>query len=136
MSSAPFWNTCSHDEIEAMTLIADPWWLSAVLAAALLLDALASIKPPMFIQKCLEGVRFPRDWWWTLIVIKLAATTGLVVGFWIPGVGLATTCAVVVYFVAASCAHVRAHFLKQEFWVNCLGMLAIAVAALVFGYLV
>lgn len=44
-----------------MTLLPDPWWLSAGLAAVLFLDAIASIRPPTFIQQCLDGVQFPRD---------------------------------------------------------------------------
>lgn len=119
-----------------MTLLPDPRWLSAGLAAVLLLDALVSIRPPNFIQQCLDGVGFPRDWWWALIVIKLAATAGLAAGIWIPGLGLATNTAVICYFLAASYAHIRARFLKHEFWVNCLGMLLLAVVALVFGFLV
>ena len=53
-----------------MSLVPDPWWLPAVLAAALLFDAVASIRPPAFIRDCLDGVGFPRDWWWALIVIS------------------------------------------------------------------
>lgn len=69
-------------------------------------------------------------------MIKLAATGGLLAGMWIPGVGLATNAAVILYFLAASFAHIRARFLRHEFWVNCLGMLVLAVLALVFGFLV
>ena len=62
-----------------MSLVPDPWWLPAVLAAALLFDAVASIRPPAFIRDCLDGVGFPRDWWWALIVIKTLAVVGLIV---------------------------------------------------------
>ncbi|MEV0432335.1 DoxX family protein [Nocardia sp. NPDC050413] len=108
-----------------------PWWLPALLALALFSDALMSVRPPMFIQRCLDGVRFPRDWWWTLITIKLAATTGLLVGLKYPGAGFATAVAVVAYFVCAAIAHYRARFLGSEFWINCLGMLALSVATAV-----
>lgn len=117
-------------------LLPDPWWLAALLAFALLLDAVMSIKPPKFIQQCLDGVNFPREWWWTLVVIKLLATAGLVIGIWVPGIALAATVGVICYFLAASYAHYRADFLKQEFWINCLGMLALGVVTLVFGFLV
>lgn len=119
-----------------MTLLPDPWWASAVLATALFLDALVSLRPPKGVQQCLNGVGFPRDWWWTLIVIKLAGATGLVIGIWVPGFGLATNAAVVCYFLAASYAHIRAKFLGRAFWVNCLGMLLLAVLALLLGFLV
>jgi hypothetical protein len=106
------------------------WWLPTLLAAVLLGDALASIRPPRFIRDCLDGVRLPREWWWILIVIKLLAVAGLTGGLWIPGIGFAANVGVVVYFVCAAIAHVRARFLGQAFWVNCLGMLLLSVLAL------
>ncbi len=114
-----------------MSLIADPWWPSMLLAVALLVDALLSLRPPAFIRDCLDGVRFPREWWWTLIVIKLLAASGLVAGLWLPGIGAAANVGVVAYFVCAAVAHVRAGFTGTSFWVNCLGMLAFSVATLV-----
>ncbi|MGO3879476.1 MAG: DoxX family protein [Agrococcus casei] len=119
-----------------MTLIADPWWLSVALAAALLVDVILSIRPPAFIRDCLNGVGFPRDWWWTLIAIKTTAIAGLLVGLVIPGVGLAANAGVVAYFVCAAVAHVRAKFFGPAFWVNCLGFLAFAVATLVICHFV
>ncbi len=117
-------------------MIATPhvWWPTALLALALLTDALMSIRPPAFIQQCLEGVRFPREWWWTLIVVKLLATAGLIAGLKYAGMGFTTNVAVIAYFLCAAIAHFRAHFLKQEFWLNCLGMLALSIAVLTFSY--
>lgn len=110
------------------------WLLTVLLAAALLSDALMSIRPPSFIRDCLDGVRFPRDWWWTLVVVKLVATAGLLAGLHYPGVGVATNTAVIVYFLCAAYAHYRAKFMKQEFWINCLGMLSFATVVLVASY--
>ena len=104
------------------------WWLTALLALALFSDALMSVRPPGFIRNCLDGVGFPRDWWWTLIAIKLLAAAGLVVGLEYPGIGFATTVGVIAYFACAAYAHYRARFLRQEFWLNCLGMLTLSVA--------
>lgn len=112
----------------------DPWWPTALLAVGLFSDAVLSVRPPAFIRQCLEGVGFPRDWWWTLVVIKLLAAAGLVAGLRYAGVGLATNVAVIAYFVCASYAHYRARFLKQEFWLNCLGMLALSTAVLVLSH--
>ena len=117
-------------------LLPEPWWLVAALAGLLLLDAVMSIKPPKFIRDCLDGVHFPRDWWWVLIVIKLVAVLGLIVGIFVPGIALAANVGVIAYFLSASVAHIRARFLKQEFWVNCLGFLVLAVIVLVFSFLV
>ncbi|MEU7020655.1 DoxX family protein [Streptomyces sp. NPDC046203] len=112
------------------------WWLTALLALVLFGDAVMSFRPPVFIQRCLDGVRLPRDWWWALIAVKLLAAAGLVVGLRFPGVAFATNIAVIGYFLCAAYAHLRARFLKQEFWLNCLGMLAFSVAVLVVGYVV
>ncbi len=118
-----------------MILSPDPWWPQAVLAAVLLGDALLSLRPPAFIRDCLDGVGFPREWWWTLIVIKLLAASGLVIGIWAPGVGAAANVGVVAYFLCAATAHLRARFLGTAFWVNCLGMLAMSIAALAISFL-
>ncbi len=118
-----------------MTLLPEPWWLVVALAAALTVDVALSLRPPEFIRRCLDGVGFPREWWWTLLVIKSLAVTGLLVGLVVPGVGLAATVGVVVYFGCAVVAHVRARFLGTELWVNCLGLLALAVATLLVSYL-
>lgn len=114
--------------------VPDIWWLTALLALVLFADAVMSLRPPGFIQRCLDGVRLPRAWWWILVVIKLLAATGLVVGIKYPGVAFATNVAVIGYFVCAAYAHYRARFLKQEFWLNCLGMLALSVSVLVASY--
>ncbi|WP_159501003.1 DoxX family protein [Microbacterium sp. 18062] len=118
-----------------MSLLPDPWWLSSILATALLVDVMLSLRPPRFIRDCLDGVGFPRDWWWILIVVKSVAVAGLLVGLVVPGVGLAAAAGVVCYFAAAAAAHLRARFLGAEFWLNCLGFLALAIAVLVFGHL-
>lgn len=117
-----------------MTLIPDPWWPSAVLALGLLTDAMLSLRPPKPIRDCLDGVRFPREWWWTLVVIKVLAAAGLVAGIWLPGVGFAANVGVVVYFLCAAASHLRARFMGTSFWLNCLGMLALSIAVLVVSY--
>ncbi|GAA3959766.1 DoxX family protein [Gordonia caeni] len=114
----------------------DPAWPVIVLAAILLADALASVRPPAFIRDCLTGVGFPLEWGWALVWIKLVATAGLLVGLWEPGVGAAATAGVIAYFLAAAAAHVRARFVGVTFWVNCLGMLAISIAVLVVSFVV
>ncbi|MBP3089387.1 hypothetical protein EML15_09575 [Corynebacterium sp. sy017] len=113
-----------------MIIDAQPLWAPILLALVLLGDILMSIRPLPFIEKCLRGVNLPRQWWWILIYIKTLAVAGLTVGIWIPGVGIATTAAVVAYFIAAAIAHIKAKFLGTEFWLNCLGMLALSIVVL------
>lgn len=118
-----------------MSLLPDPWWIPALLAALLLVDAAASLRPPRFIRDCLDGVGFPREWWWILIIIKVLAAVGLLVGLWMPGVGAAANAGVIAYFVCAAIAHLRARFLRVSFWVNCLGMLACSLASMSLSFL-
>ena len=117
-----------------MSLTPDLWWPPAVLALVLFIDAALSLRPPKFIRDCLNGVGFPREWWWTLIVIKTLAVIGLIAGIWIPGIALAANTGVIVYFMSAAVAHIRSRFLGQAFWLNCLGMLALSIAVLVLSF--
>ncbi|RAG82629.1 hypothetical protein DN069_26265 [Streptacidiphilus pinicola] len=117
-----------------MTSTPQLWWPTAILAVVLLSDAVMSVRPPAFIQQCLTGVGFPREWWWTLVVIKVLAAAGLVVGLRYAGVGVTVNAAVVAYFLCAAYAHLRARYLRTEFWLNCLGMLALSAAVLLVSY--
>ncbi|KIP52471.1 DoxX family protein [Leucobacter komagatae] len=117
-----------------MTFVPAPWWATALLAVVLIADAALSLRPPRFISSCLSGVGFPRDWWWTLIVIKLLAATGLLAGIWVPGVALAAHVGVIAYFGCAVAAHIRAKFFGVAFWFNCLGMLALAIGTAVLAF--
>ena len=117
-----------------MPLTPDLWWPPVVLALALFGDAAMSLRPRTLISGCVTGVGFPREWWWTLIVIKTLAVVGLIAGIWIPGIALAANIGVIVYFVSAAAAHIRARFTGQAFWLNCLGMLALSVAVLVLSF--
>ena len=88
-----------------MILLPHVWWLPALLALVLLIDVVLSLRPPKFIRDCLDGVAF-------------AANTG-----------------VIIYFASAAVAHLRARFMGKEFWINCLGMLALAIAVQVLSVL-
>ncbi|OKI02300.1 hypothetical protein A6A06_14705 [Streptomyces sp. CB02923] len=119
-----------------MTLseLPSPVWPVLVLLAIQAGDAAMMIRPPKFIVDCLEGVGFPRDWWWALTTAKAASVVGLAVGLRVPGVAMTTTAAVVVYFLAAATSHLRAKALNSAFWVNCLGMLVLSLAVLVVSF--
>lgn len=117
-----------------MLLVPEPWWPQAVLALVLLGDAVMSVRPPKFIRDCLDGVGLPRDWWWALIAIKTLAVIGLLVGILLPGVGFAANIGIIAYFLCAGVAHIRARFFGPAFWLNCLGMLGLALAALLVSF--
>lgn len=110
-----------------MTLLPHFPWLVVLLAVVLLGDAVLSLRPPAFIRDCLTGVGFPRQWWWTLVVVKVLAATGLLVGLRVPGVAFSANVGVICYFLCAVIAHIRADFTGRELWINCLGMLTLAL---------
>ncbi len=117
-------------------MLPDPIWPVVVLAFIQVVDAALCLKPAGFIARCLTNVRFPRRGWRWLTPLKLAAALGLVVGIWVPYLGLVTAVALVAYFVVAVTMHVRARDLGRDLFVNATGMLLICLAALVFCFLV
>lgn len=113
----------------------DPWWPLAVLALIQLGDGIMCLKPVAFIRKCFEDVGFPKRFWWVAPPIKFAATAGLVIGIWFRPLAILTTAALVLYFLLAAGAHIRARDFGRNFFLNCLGMLVLCSAALVFTLL-
>lgn len=112
----------------------DPKWPVVLLLAVQAFDTLLVLKPPAFIRGCFDGVGFPREWWWVMPIVKGASAIGLATGLLVPGVALATTAAIIVYFAVAIAAHIRAKFLGVEFWANCLGMFALSAFVLVVSF--
>jgi hypothetical protein len=108
---------------------ADPTWPLFVLAAIQLGDAVASHKPMKFAADCFEDVGFPREYWWVFAPIKLLAAAGLVVGAWVPEIGLAACLGLVLYFLLAISAHVRARDFGRNLFVNATGMLLLTAGA-------
>jgi hypothetical protein len=109
-----------------------PWWPLALLALIQLGDAAVCVKPIAAVRRCLVDVRFPKRFWKVLPPLKAAAAIGLVIGIWVPPLALVVCAALVVYFVLAVVAHVRARDLGRSLFVNATGMLVICMAALVF----
>lgn len=117
-------------------LIPHAQWLCILLGVAIILDAGISIQPITTVRRCLEGVGFPLEWRWGLVVVKLLAGIGLIVGLWVPGVGITTTVGVVVYFLCATAAHLKARFYGQALWGACLPFLVLTLATLLFSFLI
>lgn len=115
-------------------MLPDPRWPVVLLAIVQAADALLVLLRPPFIVACLDGVRLPRRWWPLLVWLKAAAAAGLIAGLWVPWLGLTTSVAVVAYFVVAATMHVRSRYLGRDFWLNCLGMLAMSVAVVLVSF--
>lgn len=117
-----------------MVIFPEPVWPVVVLAVISAVDGILCVKPASFIAACFDGVGWPRRLWWMMPVIKFAAAAGLIAGIWIPYLGVVTAVALVVYFLLAIGAHVRARDLGRNLFVNATGMLVVCVAVMLFCF--
>ncbi|MGA8112101.1 MAG: DoxX family protein [Actinocatenispora sp.] len=78
-------------------------------------------------------LRIPLSWQTWLGFLLAAGSLGLVAGFAVPAFGTAAACGLVLYFLIASGAHLRARDTRLLAWANWAGFFALAVAALVVG---
>ena len=114
---------------------ADPTWPLIVLAAIQMVDAAACIKPITPVAQCFDDVNFPRRYWWVFTPIKLAAAVGLLAGVWVPEIGLAACLGLVLYFLLAIGAHLRARDFGRNLFVNAIGMLVLTVGTTYLSFL-
>lgn len=80
-----------------------------------------------------ERLRVPASWMVPLGFLLAAGSIGLVVGFGVPAVGTAAACGLILYFLCAAGAHVRARDTQLLSLVNWAAFFLLAVAALVVG---
>lgn len=86
----------------------NPVWPVVALAAVTAIDGVACIGPVSYIRQALDRIDCPPRIRRLLPPVKFASALGLVVGIWVPVLGLVTSAAMVVYFVIAITVHVRA----------------------------
>jgi hypothetical protein len=113
----------------------DPWWPVVLLAVIQIGDAAMCFKPVGFIARCFTDVGLPRALWPVMPWVKVAAAAGLVAGLWVPYVGALTSAALVVYFVLAVAAHIRARDFGRNLVLNATLSLIACVAVFVFCFL-
>lgn len=113
----------------------DPWWPVVLLAVIQLGDAAMCFKPVGFIARCFTDVGLPRALWPVMPWVKVAAAAGLVAGLWVPYVGALASAALVVYFVLAVAAHIRARDIGRNLVLNATLSLVLCVAVFVFCFL-
>lgn len=87
---------------------ADPVWPVLVLAVVTAADGIACLGPIPFIREALDRVDCPEPVRKALPWVKFAATIGLVMGLWVPVLGLITSGCLVAYFAIATWMHIRA----------------------------
>jgi uncharacterized membrane protein YbjE (DUF340 family) len=103
--------------------------VSALLAALLAFTAVRKLSHREEVVASYTRVGVPEDKLDHLAVILLAAAAGLILGlFWAP-IGVAAAAGLIVYFIVAIAAHIRAD--DEEHLPTPLTMEAIAVAALI-----
>ncbi|MFF3225338.1 DoxX family protein [Nocardia suismassiliense] len=61
-----------------------------------------------FVVEPLEQYGVPRTWWNWLAMAKSAGALGLIVGFFVPVIGVAAAIGLILYFVGASATAIRA----------------------------
>lgn len=75
----------------------------------------------------------PVRWMARLGFLLGAGSAGLVTGFAVPVLGTAAACGLVVYFLFAAGAHIRARDTRLLSWINWSAFFSLAVAVLVVG---
>jgi hypothetical protein len=73
----------------------------------------------------------PVSWMVRLGFLLGAGSVGLVTGFAVPALGTAAACGLVLYFLFAAGAHIRARDTRLFDWINWSAFFSLAVAALV-----
>jgi hypothetical protein len=73
----------------------------------------------------------PVSWMVRLGFLLGAGSVGLVTGFAVPALGTAAACGLVLYFLFAAGAHIRARDTRLLNWINWSAFFSLAVAALV-----
>ncbi len=100
-----------------------PVWPVATLAGTQLIDAALCAVPVGFVTQCLDDVRFPRRYHWTIAPIKASGAAGLLAGLIVPGLGALTSGALVTYFSVAVAMHLRVGDIGRNMYSAC-GLLA------------
>ena len=77
-----------------------------------------------------DRLRVPVSWMVPLGLLLGAGSVGLVTGFAVPALGTAAACGLVLYFLCAAGAHIRARDTGLLAWINWSAFFALAVAVL------
>jgi hypothetical protein len=106
--------------------------VTLVAAAMVAFSAYALFTHKAFVMKPIERLRIPQSWWPWLATAKAAGAAGLVVGLFVPAIGVLAALCLVLYFFGAVIISVRrrwyAHIPVPLIYVSPV------VAALVIGF--
>jgi DoxX-like family len=82
--------------------------ISGVLAFALVGSAMAKLRRMEQVVVPITSVGVPLDWFPWLAALELLGAAGLIIGLFVPAIGIAAATGVIIYFVGAVIAHLRA----------------------------
>lgn len=107
--------------------------VTVVAAIAFALAAILNFTHNKSVAETAERLGVPVSWQIPLGFLLGAGSVGLVIGFAVPALGTAAACGLVLYFLCAAGAHIRARDTRLSSWINWLAFFSLAVAALVVG---
>lgn len=107
--------------------------VTAVAAIAYAYAAVLNFSHSKSVAEVAERLRVPVSWMARLGLLLAAGSLGLVAGFAVPALGAAAACGLILYFLCAAGAHIRARDTRLLNWVNWAGFCSLAVAALAVG---
>ncbi|MFI5757372.1 DoxX family protein [Streptomyces sp. NPDC051569] len=79
-----------------------------LLAVALTGSAVGTFTRQEKIISSMSALGVPDTWFPRLAALKAAGAVGLVVGLWVPAIGIAAAIGVALYFIGAAITHLRA----------------------------
>jgi len=118
---------------EEATMLAGYVAVTVVAAMAYACAAVLNFTHNKSVAETAERLRVPVSWQVRLGFLLAAGSLGLVAGFAVPALGTAAACGLVLYFLSAAGAHIRARDTRLLAWVNWAAFFSLAVAALVVG---
>jgi hypothetical protein len=107
--------------------------VTVVAAIAYAYAAVLNFTHSKSVAEVAERLRVPVSWMVRLGFLLAAGSLGLVAGFAVPALGTAAACGLVLYFVSAAGAHIRARDTRLLAWVTWAAFFSLAVAALAAG---
>jgi uncharacterized membrane protein len=118
---------------EEATMLAAYVAVTVVGAIAYAFAAVLNFTHNKSVAETAERLRVPVSWQVPLGFLLAAGALGLLAGFAVPALGTAAACGLVLYFLCAAGAHIRARDTRLLAWVNWAAFFSLAVAALVVG---
>jgi hypothetical protein len=115
------------------TMLAGYVAVTVVAAIACTSAAVLNLTHNRSITETAERLRVPVSWQVPLGCVLAAGSLGLVAGFALPTLGTVAAGGLVLYFLAAAGAHIRARDTRLLAWVNWATFFVLAVAALATG---